>query len=70
MTEEEYREWMRSQIGYRVNVKHLAERWGVSQTYLSMFMAGKRSAGEKLLKATGFEIRYVKVDPQVEEVLA
>jgi hypothetical protein len=42
------------------NYEEFAKRLGVSQSYLSMMLAGKRKPNAKLLKALGFKQMFVK----------
>lgn len=67
MTEEELREHVRSMIGYqgdcRVTAKDLAQRFGISQAYLSDVLNGRRGIADKLAGALGFE-RVVTFEPK------
>ncbi len=39
----------------------VAKELGVSQSYLSEVLSGKRGVGEKLLSATGYRMDYVRL---------
>ena len=42
-------------IGYDTTQKSVATKFGVSNAYLSQFLAGKRDAGPKILDALGYD---------------
>jgi len=46
---------VRAKISYDTTQKMIAAEFGVSQAYLSDFLAGRREAGPKILKALGYE---------------
>lgn len=59
LTEDQLREKLRGMIGFngtdRIFAKDLAERFGVSQAYLSDVLNGNRGIADKLANAAGYE---------------
>jgi hypothetical protein len=52
---EDLRRAVRGMIGYDTTQKSVATKFGVSNAYLSQFLAGKRDAGPKILDALGYD---------------
>ena len=54
-TAEQLREMIQSMVNYETTQKDIAKEFGVSQAYLSDFLAGNRGAGPKILRALGYD---------------
>ncbi len=65
VTSRELAEVVRGRVSYNVTQAMLAKEFGVSQSYLSDFLAGKREAGPRILKALGYNDtpHYTKAKP-------
>lgn len=48
---------LRGRINYATTQREIAAELGVSNGYLSEVLAGKKSIGEKILKALGYDPR-------------
>ena len=56
LSEQEIIETMRARIGYKRTQNDLADKLGVSHSYLSELLAGKKkSPGPSILKALGYD---------------
>ena len=55
MTSREIADMLKARISYRKRQKAIAKVLGISQSYFSDFLAGKREAGPTILKALNFE---------------
>jgi transcriptional regulator with XRE-family HTH domain len=45
-----------NKLGYNFSQKDMAKKLGVSNSYLSDYLAGKREVGPTILKALGFSV--------------
>jgi transcriptional regulator with XRE-family HTH domain len=59
-TEKELKQLIIDRIKYGVTQKSLAKELGISQGYLSDFLAGKRGIGTQIVKALGFEQVFIR----------
>lgn len=55
-TDRELAQIVKTAIGHNGTQKSWANGVGISQAYLSDFLAGNRGAGPAILKAVGFEL--------------
>lgn len=51
----EIAEQVKQHVSYKIRQRDIARKLGVSNSYLSDFLAGNREAGPKILKALGFQ---------------
>lgn len=65
MTEQEFVVELHFQVSRFANQKEAAQTWGVSESYLSDVLSGRRYPGAKLCAAVGYERidMYRKVQP-------
>ena len=64
MSSREIADMLKARISFRRRQKALAKSLGVSQSYLSDFLAGNREVGPTILKALNFEITpYYRIKP-------
>lgn len=55
VTERDIAELMKARLLAKKSQRDLAKELGVSETYLSDFIRGKRTAGPKVLKGLGYD---------------
>lgn len=55
VTNDDLRQLVRDLVGYDSTQKAIAARFGISQTYLSDFLSGRKDAGAKILDALGYD---------------
>lgn len=62
-SEDEIADALRQRIGYRKTQEDLANELGISRSYLSEILAGKKKVGHAVLTAMGYDPkpRYMKL---------
>lgn len=59
LSEQKYREWLGEKVREAGSQHALAQRLGVSQTYISQVLGGSRSPAKSLLEATKWERKTI-----------